>query len=49
MDQGSFVEEVEEVELEVRISIGLDNPNFYPMGQSWGGILREYALKHPQE
>ena len=38
-----FVEEVEQV----RKSLGLDNSNFYIMGQSWGGILSmEYALKY---
>ncbi|TGD59862.1 proline iminopeptidase-family hydrolase [Flavobacterium humi] len=38
-----FVEEVEQV----RIALGLDNTNFYLMGQSWGGILAmEYALKY---
>jgi proline iminopeptidase len=38
-----FVEEVEQV----RIALGLDNSNFYLMGQSWGGILAmEYALKY---
>ncbi|HEX9151884.1 MAG TPA: alpha/beta fold hydrolase, partial [Flavobacterium sp.] len=38
-----FVEEVEQV----RIALGLNNSNFYLMGQSWGGILAmEYALKY---
>jgi proline iminopeptidase len=38
-----FVEEVEQV----RIALGLDNSNFYLMGQSWGGILAmEYTLKY---
>ena len=38
-----FVEEVEQV----RIALGLDNTNFYLLGQSWGGILAmEYALKY---
>ena len=38
-----FVEEVEQV----RIALGLDNSNFYMLGQSWGGILAmEYALKY---
>ncbi len=38
-----FVEEVEQV----RIALGLDNSNFYLLGQSWGGILAmEYALKY---
>ena len=38
-----FVEEVEEV----RKSLGLDNTNFYLLGNSWGGILAmEYALKY---
>lgn len=40
-----FVEEVEQV----RIALGLDNTNFYLLGQSWGGILAvEYALKYQQ-
>lgn len=40
-----FVEEVEEV----RKELGLDNTNFYLMGNSWGGILAmEYALKYQQ-
>ncbi len=38
-----FVEEVEQL----RIALGLDNSNFYLLGQSWGGILAmEYALKY---
>ena len=38
-----FVEEVEEV----RKGLGLDNGNFYLLGNSWGGILAlEYALKY---
>jgi proline iminopeptidase len=37
---------VEEVE-QVRIALGLNNSNFYILGQSWGGILAmEYALKY---
>lgn len=40
-----FVEEVEDV----RKELGLDNTNFYLMGNSWGGILAmEYALKYQQ-
>ncbi len=40
-----FVEEVEQV----RIALGLNNSNFYLLGQSWGGILAmEYALKYQQ-
>lgn len=40
-----FVEEVEQV----RTALGLDNTNFYLLGQSWGGILAtEYALKYQQ-
>jgi proline iminopeptidase len=40
-----FVEEVEQV----RIALGLDQSNFYLLGQSWGGILAiEYALKYQQ-
>lgn len=40
-----FVEEVEEV----RQALGLDNTNFYLLGNSWGGILAmEYALKYQQ-
>lgn len=38
-----FVEEVEQV----RKALGLDQSNFYLLGQSWGGILAmEYALKY---
>ena len=38
-----FVEEVEQV----RIALGLDNTNFYLLGNSWGGMLAmEYALKY---
>ena len=38
-----FVEEVEQV----RQALGLDQDNFYLLGQSWGGILAiEYALKY---
>lgn len=40
-----FVEEVEQV----RQALGMDNSNFYLMGQSWGGLLAmEYALKYQQ-
>lgn len=40
-----FVEEVEQV----RQALGLDNSNFYLLGQSWGGILAlEYALKYQE-
>lgn len=40
-----FVEEVEQV----RQALGLDQDNFYLLGQSWGGILAmEYALKYQQ-
>ena len=40
-----FVEEVEQV----RQALGLDNQNFYLLGNSWGGILAmEYALKYQQ-
>lgn len=40
-----FVEEVEQV----RRALGLDNSNFYLLGQSWGGILAlEYALKYQE-
>ncbi len=40
-----FVEEVEQV----RKALGLDNHNFYLLGNSWGGILAmEYALKYQQ-
>ncbi len=38
-----FVDEVEQV----RMALGLDQENFFLLGQSWGGILAmEYALKH---
>ncbi len=38
-----FVDEVEQV----RVAMGLNQDNFYLLGQSWGGILAmEYALKH---
>ncbi|RLD51063.1 MAG: proline iminopeptidase [Bacteroidetes bacterium] len=38
-----FVDEVEQV----RVALGLDQDNFYLLGQSWGGILAmEYAFKH---
>ncbi|RDV15896.1 alpha/beta fold hydrolase [Pontibacter diazotrophicus] len=38
-----FVEEVEQV----RQHLGLDESNFYILGNSWGGMLAmEYALKH---
>jgi proline iminopeptidase len=37
---------VEEVE-QVRMSLGLDQDNFYLLGNSWGGLLAmEYALKY---
>ena len=40
-----FVEEVEQV----RRALGLDQKNFYLLGQSWGGLLAiEYALKYQQ-
>ncbi len=40
-----FVEEVEQV----RQALGLDDRNFFLLGQSWGGILAmEYALKYQQ-
>lgn len=40
-----FVEEVEQV----RKALGLDQSNFFLLGQSWGGILAiEYALKYQQ-
>lgn len=40
-----FVEEVEQV----RQALGLDNSNFFLLGQSWGGILAmEYALKYQE-
>jgi proline iminopeptidase len=38
-----FVEEVEQV----RIALGLDESNFFLLGNSWGGMLAmEYALKY---
>jgi proline iminopeptidase len=44
-DTPRFVEEVEQV----RTALGLDQSNFYLLGQSWGGILAlEYALKYQQ-
>jgi proline iminopeptidase len=44
-DLPRFVEEVEQV----RQALGLDQNNFYLLGQSWGGILAmEYALKYQQ-
>lgn len=40
-----FVEEVEQV----RQALGLNQDNFYLLGQSWGGLLAmEYALKYQQ-
>lgn len=40
-----FVDEVEQV----RIALGMDNTNFYLLGNSWGSILGiEYALKYQQ-
>ncbi len=40
-----FVEEVEQV----RKALGLNQDNFFLLGQSWGGILAmEYALKYQQ-
>lgn len=40
-----FVDEVEQV----RQALGLDQNDFYLLGQSWGGILAiEYALKYQQ-
>jgi proline iminopeptidase len=45
VDTARFVEEVEQV----RKALGLDQNNFYLLGQSWGGILAmEYALKYQQ-
>jgi proline iminopeptidase len=42
-DLARYVEEVEQV----RISLGLNNDNFYLLGHSWGGILAmEYAAKY---
>ncbi|WP_242158588.1 proline iminopeptidase-family hydrolase [Aestuariivivens sediminis] len=44
-DLPRFVEEVEQV----RQALGLNQDNFYLLGQSWGGILAmEYALKYQQ-
>ena len=44
-DLPRFVEEVEQV----RQALGLEQENFYLIGQSWGGILAiEYALKYQQ-
>src|SRR5262249_35420778 len=44
-DLPRFVEEVEQV----RTALKLDTPNFYLLGQSWGGMLAiEYALKYQQ-
>jgi proline iminopeptidase len=43
LDTARFVEEVEQV----RKALGLDESNFYLLGQSWGGLLAiEYALAH---
>src|SRR5438046_8698014 len=40
-----FVDEVEQV----RQALGLDQNDFYLLGNSWGGILAmEYALKYQQ-
>jgi proline iminopeptidase len=40
-----FVDEVEQV----RSALGLDDNNFYLLGQSWGGLLAmEYALAHQE-
>lgn len=40
-----FVEELEQV----RVALGLNQDNFYILGNSWGGILAmEYALKYQQ-
>lgn len=40
-----FVDEVEQV----RVALGLDNTNFYILGNSWGGLLgMEYALKYQE-
>ncbi|MDX1428812.1 MAG: proline iminopeptidase-family hydrolase, partial [Rhodothermales bacterium] len=40
-----FVDEVEQV----RVALGLDEDNFYLLGQSWGGMLAmEYALAHQE-
>jgi proline iminopeptidase len=44
-DLPRFVEEVEQV----RAALGLDQRNFYLLGQSWGGLLAtEYALEYQQ-
>ena len=44
-DLPRFVEEVEQV----RVALGLNQDNFYLLGQSWGGLLAiEYALKYQQ-
>jgi proline iminopeptidase len=44
-DLPRFVDEVEQV----RTALGLNDRNFYLLGQSWGGILAiEYALKYQQ-
>jgi proline iminopeptidase len=44
-DLPRFVEEVEQV----RQALGLNQDNFYLLGQSWGGLLAiEYALKYQQ-
>ena len=44
-DLPRFVEEVEQV----RQALGLNEDNFYLLGNSWGGLLAmEYALKYPQ-
>jgi proline iminopeptidase len=40
-----FVDEVEQV----RVALGLDDSNFFVIGNSWGGLLAmEYALAHQQ-
>lgn len=40
-----FVDEVEQV----RTALGLDNSNFFILGNSWGGLLgMEYALAHQE-
>jgi proline iminopeptidase len=31
---------------QVRIALGADSSNFYVLGQSWGGLAMEYALKY---
>jgi proline iminopeptidase len=44
-DIDRFVDEVEQV----RVALGLDETNFFLLGQSWGGMLAmEYALHHQQ-